>query len=128
MIHQSSPRKPANAINTMVLGLIIVKKTSRRSSKETIKRIFMRIVEIKEIIRKDVPIYYRRLYSSVLVIELMNKIIERKIDFSIETKPTGQKDVLVTIAEPVDYPLVPLLKELKKFINEIDSNGQLPPL
>ncbi|MDR0784477.1 MAG: hypothetical protein LBE74_01145 [Treponema sp.] len=88
----------------------------------------MRIVEIKEIIRKDVPIYYRRLYSSVLVMELMNKIIERKIDFSIEAKPTGQKDILVTIAEPIDYPLVPLLRELKKFINEIDSDGQLPPL
>jgi hypothetical protein len=89
---------------------------------------FMRILEIKEIIRKDVPIYYRRLYSGILVIELINKPIERKIDFSIEIKPTGQKDILVTLAEPIDYPLVPLLRELKKFINEIESNGQLPPL
>ncbi|MDR0644615.1 MAG: hypothetical protein LBG05_06865 [Treponema sp.] len=88
----------------------------------------MRILEIKEIIRKDVPIYYRRLYSGILVIELINKPIERKIDFSIEIKPTGQKDILVTLAEPIDYPLVPLLRELKKFINEIESNGQLPPL
>jgi hypothetical protein len=88
----------------------------------------MRIVKIKEIIRKDIPIYYRRLYSSVLVIELMGKSIEKKIDFSIEIKPTGQKDIVITFLEPIDYPLVPLLKELKKFINEIDSDGQLPPL
>ncbi|MDR1215904.1 MAG: hypothetical protein LBK25_04400 [Treponema sp.] len=92
------------------------------------KRIFMRIIKIKEIVRKDFPIYYRRLYSSIIIIEMMGRPIEKKIDFSIETKPTGQKDILITILEPVDYPLIPLLKELKKFINEIDSNGQLPAL
>lgn len=88
----------------------------------------MRIIKIKEIVRKDFPIYYRRLYSSIIIIEMMGRPIEKKIDFSIETKPTGQKDILITILEPVDYPLIPLLKELKKFINEIDSNGQLPAL
>jgi hypothetical protein len=92
------------------------------------KRIFMRIIKMKEIVRKDFPIYYRRLYSSIIIIEMMGKPIEKKIDFSIETKPTGQKDILITILEPVDYPLIPLLKELKKFINEVDSNGQLPAL
>jgi hypothetical protein len=92
------------------------------------KRIFMRIIKIKEIVRKDFPIYYRRFYSSVIVIELMDKLIEKKVDFSIETKPTGQRDILITVLEPVDYPLIPLLKELKKFINEIDSDGQLPAL
>jgi hypothetical protein len=86
----------------------------------------MRILEIKNITRKDVPIYYRRLYSSVLVVELMNRSIERKIDFSIETGPTGRKDIIITILEPIDYPLIPLLREIKKFINDIDSNGQLP--
>jgi hypothetical protein len=55
----------------------------------------MQILEIKNIIRKDVPIYYRRLYSGMVVMQMINKSVERKIDFSIETKPTGQKEILI---------------------------------
>lgn len=88
----------------------------------------MEILEIKEIMRKDVPIYYRRLYSGIAALQLVGKSIERKIDFSIETKPTGQKEILVTLGEPIDYPLVPIIKELRKFIDALDTDGNLPPL
>jgi hypothetical protein len=86
----------------------------------------MRILQIKDIVRKDVPIYYRRLFSGIVVLEILNKSHERRIDFSIETKPTGEKVILVTIAEPVDYPMVPLLKELKTYVDSLDSAGGLP--
>jgi hypothetical protein len=86
----------------------------------------MKIVAIKNIIRKDVPIYYRRLFSGILVMELINKSAEYHIDFSIETKPTGQRDISVTLADLVDYPLIPLIKELKKFIDKLDGAGGLP--
>ena len=86
----------------------------------------MKIREIKNIERKDVPIYYRRLFTGVLEIELLGKILERNIDFTIETMPTGLNQVSVTIAEPLDYPLVPLLRELKQFISALDENGGLP--
>jgi hypothetical protein len=86
----------------------------------------MKIRHIKNIIRKDVPIYYRRLFSGIAEIELWDKPIERAIDFTIETKPTGQKQVFVTMAETIDYPLVPIVRELKKYINDLDENGGLP--
>jgi hypothetical protein len=87
----------------------------------------MRVLEIKEIIRKDAPIYYRRFFSGVANIELLNNnAVERRIDFYIETKPTGLKEILVTIAEPIDYPLVPLIKALKTTIHTLDTNGSLP--
>jgi hypothetical protein len=87
----------------------------------------MRVLEIKEIIRKDVPIYYRRFFSGIANIELLNNnTVERRIDFYIETKPTGLKEILVTLAEPIDYPLVPLIKALKTTIDTLDSNGALP--
>ncbi|MDR0558347.1 MAG: hypothetical protein LBG43_10890 [Treponema sp.] len=88
----------------------------------------MQILEIKNIVRKDVPIYYRMYYSGIASMKLINKSVERKIDFSIETKPTGQKEILITIADPVDYPLIPLIRELKKHIDHLDANGNLPPL
>lgn len=86
----------------------------------------MKIVEIKNITRKDVPIYYRRLYSGTVVLELMNKHIESPIEFQIEHKPTGQTEIGVNLSESIDYPLVPLHKELKNFIGALDSAGNLP--
>ena len=86
----------------------------------------MKITEIKNIVRKDVPIYYRRLYSGLAVLELISKLVEVPLDFQIEHKPTGQKEILITLSEKVDYPLVPLQKELKKYISDLESAGKLP--
>jgi hypothetical protein len=86
----------------------------------------MKIRRIKNIVRKDVPIYYRRLFTGALELELMGKHLERAIDFTIETMPTGMNEVSVTIADPLDYPLVPLMRELKQFITTLDENGGLP--
>ena len=86
----------------------------------------MKIIEIKNIVRKDVPIYYRRLYTGIAVLELLNKAVEVALDFQIEHKPTGQTEISITSMQKVDYPLVPLQKELKKIIGELDSNGTLP--
>ena len=86
----------------------------------------MKIIEIKNITRKDVPIYYRRHYSGVVIMELINKHFETPLDFQIEHKPTGQTEIAITLLATVDYPLVPLHKELKNFIGALDSAGQLP--
>lgn len=86
----------------------------------------MRILEINHIVRKDVPIYYRRLYSGNAVLELINKPVETPVEFQIEHKPTGQTEINVTFPQKVDYPLVPLMKEIKNFIGVLDSEGKLP--
>jgi hypothetical protein len=86
----------------------------------------VKILEIRDIVRKDVPIYYRRLFSGTLVLELINKTQERKIDFTVETKPTGINEIIVNNMEPVDYPLLPLTKEIKKYISFLDESGGLP--
>lgn len=86
----------------------------------------MKILELKNIVRKDFPIYYRRLYSCIAVIELINKPIEAAMAFQIETKPAGDTEVTITSIEEVDYPLLPLKKELKKIIGDLDSSGSLP--
>ena len=86
----------------------------------------MQIYEIKNIVRKDLPIYYRRLYSWIAVMELINKPIEIPLEFQIEHKPTGQLEINLTLQETVDYPLIPLHKELKKYIGDLDSGGKLP--
>jgi hypothetical protein len=86
----------------------------------------MKVINIKDIIRKDVPIYYRLLYTGVAVIEMTTDAADYRIDFSIEIKPTGQKDIVVSFLDDVDYPLVPVIKELKKYIETMHQNGALP--
>jgi len=86
----------------------------------------MKVLDIKNIVRKDFPIYYRRLYTSVVLIELVNKQIETAMDFQIEHKPTGHTEISITSMGHVDYPLVPLQKELKRIIGELDSERKLP--
>jgi hypothetical protein len=86
----------------------------------------VKILEIKDIVRKDVPIYYRRLYSGNAVIELISRPVEIPVEFQIEHMPTGQTDITVTFSQKVDYPLVPLVKEFKNFISALDSAGKLP--
>ena len=88
----------------------------------------MKITGIKDIIRKDVPIYYKRFYKGMLVIELINKAQEIPIEFIIEQKPTGALDITVTLSQEIDYPLVPLLKEIKAYIVELDATRNLPKI
>ncbi|MDR2481944.1 MAG: hypothetical protein LBD07_06650 [Spirochaetaceae bacterium] len=86
----------------------------------------MTIVEIKDCERKDVPIYYRRVYTGIAVVESAGVTQDVKIDWIIETSPFGTKETSVTILDQVDYPLVPLIKELKVKIEALDAEGQLP--
>jgi len=86
----------------------------------------MKIITIKDMIRKDVPIYYRKLYTGVVVIDFNNKPADYRIDFSIEIKPTGHKEVNVNFIDTIDYPLIPVNRELKQYITELENNGGLP--
>jgi hypothetical protein len=86
----------------------------------------MKVIKIKDMIRKDVPIYYRKLFTGVAVIELNKGPEDYRIDFSVEYKPTGNKDISINFIDKIDYPLVPVNKELKKYIDELESAGGLP--
>jgi hypothetical protein len=86
----------------------------------------MKVVNIKDIIRKDVPIYYRLLFTGVAVLELTGDASDYRIDFTIETKPTSQREITVSFLDDVDYPLVPVVRELKNFIDIMFTNGTLP--
>jgi len=86
----------------------------------------MKVVAIKDIIRKDVPIYYRLLYTGVAVIELAKGQNNYRIDFTVEIKPTGMKEISVTFLDNIEYPLIPIIKELKVIIDKMHEDELLP--
>jgi len=86
----------------------------------------MKVVAVKDIIRKDVPIYYRLLYTGVAVIELTKGAANYRIDFTIEIKPTGLKEISITFLDALEYPLLPVIRELKVIIDKMHEDELLP--
>jgi hypothetical protein len=86
----------------------------------------MTVIEIKNMVRKDVPIYYRRAYTGNAVIEIAGKTESMRADWTIETTPLGTKETSITSIGTINYPLLPLIKELKKKIERLDAEGKLP--
>ncbi|MDR1468106.1 MAG: hypothetical protein LBT00_02305 [Spirochaetaceae bacterium] len=86
----------------------------------------MTVKQLKNIVRKDVPIYYKMFYNAVAEIELPGQVVETAIEFSLEMKPTGVKEIVVTVEDGIDYPLVPLKAALKAVILALDRDAKLP--
>jgi hypothetical protein len=86
----------------------------------------MLIVEIKDLARKKVPIYYRMVYGGVAVFEFAGKVVDVRIEFTIEMQPTGVKHISIVLEDKPEYPLVPLKAGIKHKIEELDAAGKLP--
>lgn len=86
----------------------------------------MQVLEIKNLVRKDIPLYYRREFAGSVVFQYLNATSEKRIDFSLENNPFGHIDVKVTFLDEVDYPLVPIVKTVKEYILNMDKSGGLP--
>ncbi len=86
----------------------------------------MTVLGISDITRKENFIYYRREFKAQALIDLPGKKHSGEIEFTIETAPTGKKEISVTILDSVDYPLIPIMRNLKEFIKNLDSTGALP--
>lgn len=86
----------------------------------------MKLKDLAEIVKKDVPLHYRNEYSANAVFSTLDgKDLKKRIEFIVEMAPTGHKDIRVNIIDPIDYPLIPLLKTLKEQIRELDKKGCL---
>ncbi|MCL2608907.1 MAG: hypothetical protein FWD94_03260 [Treponema sp.] len=86
----------------------------------------MKVIGIENVRRKDVPIYYRLVYTGLAKIEFVDGTMDCPVDFSVEIKPTGAKEITVTLTEGIPYPSVPVIRELKKVIEAMHSDGSLP--
>ncbi|MCR5291153.1 MAG: hypothetical protein K6E51_14270 [Treponema sp.] len=86
----------------------------------------MRILELKDINREDVAIYYRRTFTAKAVVEIPASSFEIPISFTIETGPLGNKEFILDAFKSNDYPIIPLRKAILQFITTMDAEGKLP--
>ncbi|MBO6099875.1 MAG: hypothetical protein J6P07_00900 [Spirochaetaceae bacterium] len=86
----------------------------------------MEVLEIKNLYREETGLYYRRNFTGLAVIELPIKTIEVPLDFIIEMGPMGNKDFDIELKDKIDYPLLPVIKKLKEYIEKLEAEGKLP--
>ncbi|MFP4178958.1 MAG: hypothetical protein ACLFNZ_08175 [Spirochaetaceae bacterium] len=87
----------------------------------------MKVLEIHNIEKKDIPLYYRNEYTGKAVLEYgPHKVPEEKsVEFILERSATGAVDISARFLDQINYPLLPALKVLKNYIRELDQKGKL---
>lgn len=86
----------------------------------------MKLSQIANIVKKEIPLHYRNEYTANAVFDLSEgKTLSRRIEFVVEMSPIGSKDIRINFVDPIDYPLVPVLKSLKEEISQLDRKGSL---
>ena len=86
----------------------------------------MKVVELANLQREDVQIFYIRKYAATAVLDLTARTANVDIEFSIEMNSFGNKEFSLSIKSPIDYPLIPIRKSILEYITNLEMEGKLP--
>ena len=86
----------------------------------------MRVIELQNLEREDVQIFYIRKYAATAVLDLNACTTNIGIEFSIEMNPLGCKEFTLSIKDKIDYPLIPIRKSILDYITNLEVEGKLP--
>lgn len=86
----------------------------------------MKVVELTNVRRKETPLYYRKEFKADAVLQFMEETTSKAVEFVLEHKATGGVDIRVTLNEDIDYPLMPVVANLKQYIMDMHQRGALP--
>ncbi len=85
----------------------------------------MVVSKLIEIERKESHIYYMQDFTATAVYSIVGKEKKGRIAFSIEHKPTGEMAITVKFIDDMEYPLLPLIIDLKKTIKTLIETNVL---
>lgn len=87
----------------------------------------MKVISIDDIERKPLAVSYRRAYEGTAVLEIGEvPKNSKRIEFTLEQSPMGTHEVHVSFLEEADFPLVPAIRALREYIENLHSGGTLP--
>jgi hypothetical protein len=85
----------------------------------------MEVVDLKNIVKKDMAIDYRRVYMATAVLDISGKTVEKKIEMALEDTPLGTVGIKVTLLEDLDYPLIPVIKKITDKTRSLQQEGRI---
>ncbi|BCR21623.1 hypothetical protein [Borrelia sp. HM] len=86
----------------------------------------MRLISLDNIKKQDSHIYYRSVYYAKVFYEYKGSKDSKKVKFTIETTPLGDKHITVEFLDSLDYPVLSLMIAIKKYVIDLDVKGELP--
>jgi len=86
----------------------------------------MKVVELRDLNRRESPVHYIKELTAVAVIEWETKQSESDIAITLEHKPLGPPDVRVRLLDTVDWPALPVIHAIKDYVIELERAGKLP--
>lgn len=86
----------------------------------------MKVLELKELNRRDSTIHYIKEFTGVAVLTAGTVKAETDISFTLEHKPLGAPELTVRIMDPLDWPLLPVIRALREHILDLERTGRLP--
>ncbi|MCK5153698.1 MAG: hypothetical protein KAQ93_05005 [Spirochaetales bacterium] len=86
----------------------------------------MEVINIKNIVRKDIPLHYREEFSGLAVLNnKRSETSENKIEFSLERTPFGTKEIEIKFSKTPDFPVISAIRNLKEYILLMEKEGKL---
>ena len=85
----------------------------------------MEVVELKNIVKKDMAIDYRRVYTATAVLDISGKALEKKVEMALEHTPLGEVGIKITLLEELDYPLIPVIKKITEKARSLQKAGTI---
>ena len=84
------------------------------------------MVELRDLFRRDSPVFYIKELTAVAVVEWNQKQSESDISITLEHKPLGPPDVRVHLMDPVEWPTLPIIHAIKEYVVDLERRGILP--
>jgi hypothetical protein len=87
----------------------------------------MKVLGLDSISKESGEIFYMQKYKAICAIEIQTKHFNFPLQFSIETGPLGNKIINIEdFSQQIDYPVLPVTKQLKEMITNMYKEGNLP--
>lgn len=85
----------------------------------------MKVTGINNILRRESPVQYRRVYTADAVISHVGSEAEHlAIEFVVEDTPDRGKLLSVRFIDTPDYPLIPAARAVRRHLESLETQGE----
>jgi hypothetical protein len=85
----------------------------------------MKVVELREIRRRETHLHYIREFTAVAVLESNAAKCVKNVSFTVEHKALGPPDINVRVLDSVDWPLLPVVRAIRTHLYDLERKGNL---
>lgn len=86
----------------------------------------MKVVELRDLNRRESPVHYIKELTAVAVIEWNQRQSESDVSITLEHRPLGPPDVRVHLLDAVDWPVLPVIHAIQEYVVDLERTGRLP--